>query len=98
MGSAGRSRRTSAACDASSLQVIGLSNNHAFNGELPANLSSCTNLVAVAVTRLRFNQLEGPVPSELADKLTHLKRLDLRNNSHTPTVVPSRPRWPVCHR
>jgi len=64
------------------LHILDRSNN-AFSGEIPANLSSCTDLVFMA---LRSNQLRGRVPPEFGDELTRLMVLDFWNNSRTGNI------------
>uniref|UniRef100_A0A0A9HJ25 Uncharacterized protein n=1 Tax=Arundo donax TaxID=35708 RepID=A0A0A9HJ25_ARUDO len=66
------------------LETLDLSN--VFSGELPSNLSSCTNL---KVMILAYNQLSGCVPPDLGDKLTRLWFLNLENNSLSGVVPES---------
>ncbi|RLN09615.1 hypothetical protein C2845_PM11G03990 [Panicum miliaceum] len=73
------------------LETLNLSSN-VFSGEIPANLSSCTSLASIG---LQSNQLRGRLPPELGDKLTRLRS----SGCGRPTSpVPSRRRWPTCHR
>ncbi|CAM0152959.1 unnamed protein product [Urochloa decumbens] len=68
------------------LHTLNLSRN-AFSGPLLAtNLSSCTSLI---VLDLRWNQLNGRVPSEFGNKLTNLRVLTLSNNSLTGSIPAS---------
>ncbi|KAJ0986643.1 hypothetical protein J5N97_004999 [Dioscorea zingiberensis] len=68
-------------CNAPSLAVLSLSDNH-LHGQLPLEISSCTQLTHLF---LSGNQLSGQLPSELSE-LKNLKRLDISKNNFSGDV------------
>ncbi|KAL6584045.1 hypothetical protein OROMI_003334 [Orobanche minor] len=63
---------------------LNVANNH-FEGPIPDNLSSCTNLNV----HLSYNNFRGPIPVELS-QIGNLDTLDLSNNrlsGHMPSSL-----------
>ncbi|XP_022736993.1 probable LRR receptor-like serine/threonine-protein kinase At1g74360 [Durio zibethinus] len=67
-----------------SLQVLDLSENN-FQGELPGEISNCTNL---AILNIWGNNFTGPIPSEMG-MISTLEGLFLGNNSFSRVIPES---------
>uniref|UniRef100_A0A6N2MKD9 Serine-threonine/tyrosine-protein kinase catalytic domain-containing protein n=1 Tax=Salix viminalis TaxID=40686 RepID=A0A6N2MKD9_SALVM len=59
--------------------------NNSFSGEIPANISSCANLIAL---RLEGNNLTGKLPEQL-ESLSKLKVLNFKRNNLVGEIPPS---------
>ncbi|XBI61230.1 hypothetical protein VPH35_042054 [Triticum aestivum] len=57
-----------------------------FSGIVPANLSFCTGLTTLI---LHYNQLNGHIPVDIGDTLTHLQGLSLMENTFTGFIPAS---------
>ncbi|KAG7941493.1 hypothetical protein I3843_16G046400 [Carya illinoinensis] len=59
--------------------------NNSISGQIPSNISSCTNLIFIGVY---YNKLFGEIPAELST-LPKLLQLSLYNNNLTGSIPPS---------